>query len=116
MNPSYKLSKAQVRGILKATFPDYKGRKFSIEFRYQLTFYDTNWSGGTRNEYAFIRADGRQAMLNAPPPWINHYEGQTVGIPQDIIIVQHSMFCGQDCGITLYANPCNMPNWLNAPA
>ena len=115
MNHAYKLSKSQIRGILSATFPDYNGRKFSIEFTPKLTLYDTNWAGGTHNDYAFVRADGRQAMLDAPAPWVNPYEGQTFDIPADVIIVQHSYFCGADCGITLYANPVNMPKWITAP-
>ena len=107
-----KLNKAQVKPILEKTFPDYKGRKYSIEFVPTVTFYDTNWGGGTRNVYRFVRSDGAVGCMNIPAPWINVIEGRTVDIPVDVLVVKHAVFCGQDLGITIYANPVHMPKWL----
>ena len=107
-----KLTKAQAHPIVKETFPDYRGRKFTLKFQERVTFYDTNWGGGTRNKYAFIRSDGVTAVFNAPAPWINPVEGQTMELPQDVMIVEHSIFCGKDCGITIYAHPSHLPKWL----
>ena len=110
-----KLTTAQARTIVQATFPDYKGRKFSIEFRESITLYDTNWSGGTRNQYCVIASNGKTALLHVPAPWVNMVEGQTVEIPLDAMIVCHSYFCGKDCGITIYAHPAHAPKWITAP-
>lgn len=55
---SIKLSTAQARPIVKATFPDYKGRKFSLEFTNHVSFYNVNWSSGSKNEYRMVRVDG----------------------------------------------------------
>ena len=53
-----KLTHTQARPIVALAFPDYLGRKFKLEFQYTITFYDTNWSGGTRNQYVCVREDG----------------------------------------------------------
>lgn len=62
MNHRIKINKAQARAIVEATFPNYKGRKFSVEFAETITFCDTNWSGGTRNFY--------YAHPNHLPKWL----------------------------------------------
>jgi hypothetical protein len=112
-----KVTKAQVRPIVDEAFPNYSGRKFTIEFTAQVTFYDTNWSGGTRNKYVAVRADGGHLIskgYSAPAPWANPVEGRTIDLPVDVLIVKHSMFCGTDVGITIYAHPSLAPRWLPA--
>ena len=114
MNTRIKLKKAQVKPILAATFPKYKGRTYEIEFAPTITFHDTNWGGGSRNYYAFVNADGRTGHLVVPAPWNNTAEGETVEIPADVLIVEHCIFCGKDLGIRIYANPVHLPKWLPA--
>lgn len=113
-NITLKLNKSQVRPILARSFPSYKGRKFAIEFTTRVTFYDTNWSGGTRNQYVAINANGKVAGFSAPAPWNNPIEGMTIDLPEDVLIVEHSDFCGHDMGIRIYANPCHLPKYLPA--
>jgi hypothetical protein len=114
MNHKMKLKKAQAWPIVKATFPNYKGRTFHIEFTNKVTFFDTNWGGGSRNSYAAVRSDGKTAKLGVPAPWINPVEGKSIELPEDVLVVEHSIFCGKDCGITIYANTCHLPKWLSA--
>lgn len=52
MEESFKLSTKQASPIVKATFPEYKGRKFKLVFTDTVWFHDTNWGGGSRNKYA----------------------------------------------------------------
>ena len=111
-----KVKKADVRPILKATFPNYKGRTFEVKFVRSVTFHDTNWGGGTRNYYVAIASDGRTATPNIPAPWKNMVEGSTVELTPDILVVEHSIFCGKDLGITIYANPTHQPKWLTEGA
>jgi hypothetical protein len=107
-----KLTTKQAKPIVKLTFPEYHGRKFKLEFTDRITFYDTNWSGGTKNCYAFLRSDGAVRGLTVPAPWVNPVEGKTVEIPKDILVVVHQYFCGMDVGVTIFANPANSPKWL----
>jgi hypothetical protein len=110
-----KLTTAQARPFAKAAFPQYKGRKFKLVFTPTVTFYDTNWSGGTRSQYVAIASDGRTALLHVPAPWVNQVEGKTVPLPEDAVIVEHTIFCGQDAGLRIYVNPVHLPKWLPAP-
>jgi hypothetical protein len=103
-----KLNSKQVKNILAVTYPDYKGRKFSIEFKDNITFYDTNWSGGSRTYYTFLKSDYTAAILPSPAPWVNPYEGLTVKIPDDILIVEHVYFCGSDMGIRIIASTSHL--------
>jgi len=109
-----KLTTAQARPIVAATFPDYHGRKFFLEFAEEVLLYDTNWSGGTCNKYAAIHADGLTVNLRVPAPWINTVEGTKIPLSVDVLIVEHSYFCGTDCGIRIYAHPSHAPKFLPA--
>ena len=111
-----KITRKQALPIIKATFPDYNGRKIHVEFRENITFYDTNWGGGTKNTYSFVRADGAIAHYDAPAPWVNPVEGKRVPLPPDVIVVCHSIFCGQDCGLTIYAHPSLAEKMLSGGA
>lgn len=108
-----KLTKKQAAPIVNPLFPEYTGRKFKIVFTDSITFYDTNWDGGTKNDYKFIGNNGKTASLNIPAPWNNAIEGQKINIGENFMVVCHSFFCGVDSGITIYANPCHLPKWLN---
>jgi hypothetical protein len=110
---SWKARKSQVARIVRATFPEYGGRTFKVNFTETVTFFNLNWGGGTRNQYKAVSCDGKTLSLGAEyGPWNNPVEGMTVRIPQNVLIVEHSIFCGQDRGIRIYSHPANMPHWL----
>lgn len=90
--------------IGKLAYPSYKGRKFREDRKGRVTFYDLNWSGGTRNTYTLVRlTDGAtDPGVRNLPPWANPFEGKTVEIPAGFAIVEHSFFCGKDSGLTVY--------------
>lgn len=102
----------QSREMAKAAFPDYTGRKFFANFGAEITFYDTNWGGGTRNYYKAVRlSDGKQEALADYAPWFNPAEGKTITIPDGYAVVKRSIFQGVECGLTVYygANPLPAP-------
>jgi len=112
MNKTIKLTKKQAEPILNATFPEYSGRKIRLEFTKTVSFYDTNWSGGTRNHYTAIHNNDEVKEIYAPAPWLNMIEGSKAELPENILVVMHSHFCGKDIGITIFANPRYAPKWL----
>lgn len=114
MEKRIKLTKQDAAPILGMTFPDYNGRKFFVVLTYTVTFCDTNWSGGTCNKYAAVNRQGQSAHLYVPAPWVNPVEGKIVELTPDVIVAEHSYFCGKDCGITFYMHPSNAPKWLPA--
>ena len=109
-------TRKEVAPLITATFPDYRGRKFRIEPRAQVTLSDLNWDGGTRNQYRSCTTDGRKVgdtdTWNQIAPSLNAAEGATMTLPQGCVLVCRSMFCGKDAGLTLYVHPDDMPKWL----
>lgn len=112
MENRIKVSKKEVKPIIEATFPEYTGKKFFVVFTEKVSFYDLNWSGGTKSDYVSCDFEGNTHNLPSLAPWNNPIEGKTVEIPEGILIVKHSYFCGQDSGITIYSNPKNAPKYL----
>ena len=100
-----KLTRKDCKSLLDRSFPYYNGRKLSVEVTDRLTLSDTNWGGGTRNSYVFIREDGAVAPLfpgGVPAPWVNPVEGETFTIPDNVIVAEHVIFCGKDMGVRFY--------------
>ena len=110
-----RLTTAQARPIVAKTFPNYKGRKFQIEFTDKVHFGDTNWDGGSKSTYKAVSADGKVAAMPDYAPWDSrNWEGRSVELPTDVLVVEHSFFCGMDMGIRIYAHPSHLPKWLPA--
>ncbi len=113
MNNKVKAAKADVWPVVSKAFPEYKGRKFVVETTERITFYDTNWAGGTRNQYVLVRlADGAAKGFDAPAPWVNAVEGKTVDMVPGFAVVEHTIFQGKDCGIRVHAHPSDMASLL----
>ena len=101
-----KLRKRDCWHIVKRVFPNYTGRKFRLEITDRVCMYNTNWEGGSRNQYGAVRADGvSRSWLNMPAPWRNPIEGESFELRPDVVVVRHTYFCGHDSGITLYVHP-----------
>lgn len=108
-----KIKKAQIAPLLQASFPEYSGRKFSVEFAEEVTLYNLNWDGGSRNEYAAISMeDGKIGALPQRAPWDNQYEGQTITMNPNVVIACHTFYCGQDMGVKFYAHPSRQQQML----
>lgn len=101
---------AFLRSLAKAAFPEWKGRKISSRTTGEVTFWDTNWSGGTRNVYRALQvATGQTRSLHVPAPWVNPIEGKTAPIPPGIVVVEKSQFCGGPASITIHF-PAPLPS------
>jgi hypothetical protein len=88
--------------VAKHVYPDYKGRKFYLEYKEKVDIgVDANWSGGTRKYYKFVRLDNG-SILNPPDiaPW-KRPDNEEVQIPNGAACITHAFFCGHDCGLTI---------------
>ena len=113
MDKSLKLNTQQASPIVQATFPDYKGRKFSLEFTEKVWLHDLAWDGGSKNFYAGIKVDGTVRHLKISNPWTcGGLEGKDIPLTPDAILVEHCYFCGHDLGIRIYAHPSLAPKLL----
>jgi hypothetical protein len=103
-----KLNKEQARPFLKITFPDYKGKKFML--RKSEKYYMNNyWDGGTRDYVMGIMIqDGIMKSFVPDNSTSNPFKGASHAdfeIPLNVIMVEHSIFCGKDVGISLIVHP-----------
>lgn len=99
------LTEKQIRAIAKATFNP-RGRKFRIVERRSYTM-ENYWDGGTR-EYAvaldLATGETREPSTLTTNPMRSQAHAE-FEIPQGIGILVHGIYCGKDCGITLYVPP-----------
>ncbi len=114
-----KVTRKEVDVLARATFPEYKGRKFSVIAAEQVTLHDVNWGGGSRNQYRAVTLEGQPLgstdRFSQMWPGSHAAEGMTLPIPQGAVVVEHCIFCGKDLGLRFYINPADMPKYLPAP-
>jgi len=112
-----------VVAIVAATFPQYRRKKVWIRAAETVTLSDLNWSGGTRSEYRSCtlpgvtgkaQVGGSMDRYHQRAPWDNPAEGQTVPIPQGMVVVRGGHFCGKESMLTLHVHPADMPKYLPA--
>jgi hypothetical protein len=100
-----KLSTASplVKRVLAATFPEYRGRKVKARLWTGPRRLENYWDGGTRSYYVAIRIeDGAVADFGTDNPFVRSTH-DPVDLPAGVLLVEHSIFCGKDMGITIWA-------------
>ena len=108
------------RAVIKAAFPDYRGRKVRIDVRERNVMATTWWDGGSKDDVAAVRlVDMKPCEIPSTSPYDNQGLAMAIyheGIPmcEGIAIVVHSIFCGKDAGITIYLHPDNAAKLLES--
>lgn len=114
---SIKARKSEISKLLAATFPEYTGRTFRVEPATTVTFWNLNWSGGTRSQFRACSVTGEKGgtmdRYNAAAPWNNPAEGKTIELPIGAVIAERAD-CGMRTEITFYINPADLPKLLPA--
>lgn len=110
-----KVRKRDVAAVVAAAFPDYRGRRFRLHAAARIRLDSVHWDGGSRNEYVAVHlATGRAAPARVPAPWFVPSNGIEVDLPVGSLVVEHSVFCGKDAGITVHSHPANLAALLPA--
>lgn len=110
-----KLTSKQAQPFAKVAFPRYTGRKFTVTYTRRTTIYNTNWDGGSKNDYVAISVNTLESKtLVTLAPWQNVVEGKEIDIPAGMMLVCHSKFCGKDMGLEFFVNPMDAPMILKA--
>ena len=111
---------ADIRAIIDATFPDYKGPHAKVEVRATAEYhdYDLNWSGGSITYLKALRCDGAGGfeVIDLRTVW-GSGQGYKGAIPDDVMLVEHVISCGKDLGVRCIVSPGSqfMPR-LSLPA
>lgn len=108
LSASTNLTKAQALPVLRAIgASEYRGRKFRLraQAQYSINNGDLIGGGGSKTTVTFLRLRAgvldRVDGLNAIGcPVTTGPRTFTAEIPPDVLIVEHSMFCGKDMGYT----------------
>lgn len=112
------VKRQDVDQIIRATFPEYRGRKIRVYPAEAVYVHDLNWSGGTRSRYRACTLDGKSLggmdRYNAMAPWVNPAEGAKLPTMAGACVVEHTIFCGKDAGIRIAVHPSDMPRLLPA--
>jgi hypothetical protein len=111
------LEASQVPSHLKGS---YSGRRFKARSCETVTIPSDAglWSGGSRDTFRVVRlADGASIMPtneNAAP-WDRSRGERTITLEPGVCVVEHSMFCGKDMGLTFHLHPADVAKLLPAP-
>jgi hypothetical protein len=94
-----------VKELARIAYPGYRGRKFKERTSSSYTMQDY-WDGGSRCYAVAVElATGRIVRHEDLNPMTDRRAGATLNIPQGFGILEHSIFCGKDTGITLVTPP-----------
>jgi hypothetical protein len=117
----HRQDRAQPSTLLPPSDPGSEPHKARVEVATQRSYSsaDLCWSGGSKTDVKALHqtATGLESIdLVAVSPW----SGQSWGgaIPDDVMLVEHRIFCGKDMGITCIVSPTSafLPKLTLAPA
>ena len=98
-----------IRNIVNTTFPSYKGRTYTLSTNVpsQLNSY---WDGGSKDSYIFYElSTGKTFHVATNHPFFERENPRDLkALPPGVILVCHSIFCGKDMGITIYADEMSL--------
>ena len=106
-----------LRDIAKKSYPSYKGRKIKVQpFRGPMSL-DSYWNGGSRDYYVFFDLKtGKTVEIHSNHPAFEPNQPRKLNsLPEDIVVVNRLIFMGKEAGITIYADPINIPKLLEHP-
>src|SRR5215510_7328144 len=97
----------------------YTGKTFKARVCEQMTIPMTAglWDGGSRDTYRMVRLEDGATIEpvnhNAAPTSERH--DVVVKLEPGIAVIEHTIFCGKDMGLTFYVHPDNAAKLLPAP-
>ena len=113
---------ADIRAIIDATFPDYRGPHAKVEVRATAEYHDyqLNWSGGSITYLKALRVAkptdvvdaltvssasmGVFQVIDLRTVW-GSGQGYKGAIPADVMLVEHVISCGKDLGVRCIVSP-----------
>ena len=101
--------------IMTRAFPSYAGKKFSIRTVSGTVNCASSWGGGSRSYFRLVALDSptMSRVVPAQSMFDRQIDGiDTVSIPIGGGIVQHTIFCGRDMGLSLLLAPENATSML----
>ena len=101
--------------LMRTAYPGYRGRKFKVSTIEGSVNLQSSWQGGSRNYYILIDLATSQTspVMPAQSQFDTPVKGlDAVTLPPHAGVVEHSIFCGKDMGLTLVIGPNNATQFL----
>lgn len=109
----------EFRGIIAATFPEYKRHHVMVIPCVSTTIWGLNWSGGSRAEYRACtlagEATGSLDKYQLLAPWdkkMLEISGSEMPMLPGHVVVKGGHFCGKVAMLYIYCHPSDMPKML----
>jgi len=107
----------EILKIVNKCFPSYNGKKFQLSTNIPTEIH-SYWDGGSKTSYVFyqLATSAIYPVHSNHPMFESNQPNRLKELPKGIIIVAHTIFCGKDMGITIYANQDDLTPMLPAPS
>jgi hypothetical protein len=107
----------ELRAMARVAFPNYRGRTYQIDASGTVDVR-SYWSGGSRDTFVAVNLATRRTL--AVPQNGTPFDGgpialDGVAIPEGYVIIEHSISCGRDVGITFHVHPNAAAQFLPLP-
>ena len=91
----------------------YNGKTFKLSSN-PPSRLDSYWDGGSRDYFYFYSpAEDKMLTVHSNHPAFEPDQPSTLKeLPPDLILIEHSYFCGKDHGLTFYVHPDNLAKYL----
>lgn len=101
----------KLAGVCRAAFPHYRGRKWRLEAREKVSTL-SYWSGGSKDYYAIVDL---ASNCRTPLAETNVFGKlpEATQIQPSRPLVEHSIFCWKDTGLTVYCHPDDLQMLLS---
>ena len=96
----------------------YTGRKYAFQAVGEVRVKSTYWDGGSRSTWTAVKLSTRQVVPLPkfdPPQFGGPQSIPPIPLEQDMAIIEHSIFCGKDMGLTIYIHPSDAPRMIIEP-
>jgi hypothetical protein len=93
----------------------YTGKKFKLSTDIPKTL-NSYWDGGSREYYYFFDLkDGKMLTMPANHPMFDKVPNKLDHLPKGVILVNNTIFCGKELGLTFYVNQEDLAPLLPNP-
>lgn len=95
-----------IKKVCKSAYPSYNGRKFKVVFETKTMRCNSDWFEGSRTLYKMVRLSDCAVLDVGHSTWNKkpeNYDPDNTIIPEGFVIVAHSIYRGNDMGITIYS-------------
>ncbi len=107
---------SEVKAMAHTAFPSYTGRKFKLDNSGRPVNMTSHWDGGSRDQFVILQlGSGQTKPVPQNGTMFDHINVQDTAVPPGFIIVEHTIFCGKDLGITFHVNPETALGFLPDP-